>query len=231
MENNPNQKSATSPTLVSSIADRLRVDILAGKFGPGDALREIPLSEQYGTSRQTVREALRALSEEGLIDLISRRGARIPVLSPNRAREVYTLRALVEPFALRTALVGGMIRQPEMKRIEDAFQCMVDHAEKDDVAGMIEADMDFHWELCSPCGHTMLLDILKRLQAATRQSMVQMKVYNSDPLGEVESHTPILFAVRSRDADGAAVAMRDHINTHGERLLVKMVEGSSKTTA
>lgn len=224
MENSSLPTSAKSPTLVSSIAERLRADILAGKFGPGVALREIPLAEQYGTSRQTIREALRALSEEGLIDLISRRGARIPVLSPQRAQEVYTLRALLEPFALRAGLVGGMIRAPEMKRIEDAFQSMVEHAEQGDVAGMIEADMAFHWELCSPCGHGMLLDILKRLQASTRQSMVQMKVYGSDPLGEVESHSPILFAVRSRDADGAATAMRDHINTHGERLLVKMVE-------
>lgn len=229
MESTLTQKPVSSPTLVSSIADRLRADILVGKFAPGSALREIPLSEQYGTSRQTVREALRALSEEGLIDLISRRGARIPVLSPRRAREVYTLRALLEPFAVRAGLVGGMIRAPEMQRIEDAFQSMVDRAEQNDVAGMIEADMAFHWELCSPCGHTMLLDILKRLQIATRQSMVQMKVYGSDPLGEVESHSPILFAVRARDADGAAVAMRDHINTHGERLLVKLIEDSDKS--
>ena len=84
--------------------------------------------------------------------------------------------------------------------------------------------MAFHWELCATCDHAILLETLERLQMATRQSMVQMKVYGSDAEGEVESHAPILWAVRNRDAQGAATAMHDHIVFHGERLLLKLLE-------
>lgn len=214
----------TSPTLGAEVSVRLQEDILSGLFSPGAPLREIPLSRRYGTSRQTIREALRVLADHGLVELLARRGARIPTMSPRRAREIYTLRALLEPFALRTALVEGRIRVAEMTRIEDAFSGMERCAHDNDIAGLIEADMAFHWALCSPCDHGMLLDILKRLQNSTRQSMVHMKVYGSDAEGEVESHSPILHAVRARDADGAAVAMREHINAHGERLLLKLLE-------
>lgn len=218
------QRPPSSPTLGAEVSDMLQAAILSGAFPPGSPLREIPLSEQYGASRQTIREALRSLSDLGLVELHARRGARIPMPSPRRSREIYTLRALLEPFALRTALVEGRIRSQEMEQIEAAFAEMVRCAALGDVAALIEADMAFHWALCAPCNHGMMLEFLKRLQNATRQSMVHMKVYGSDAEGEVESHSPILHAVRARDADGAANAMRDHITAHGERLLVKLLE-------
>lgn len=65
-------------------------------------------------------------------------------MSPSRAREVYTLRALLEPYALRAALVEGRIRRAEMTRIEAAYGHMVACAEGNDVAALIEADMAFH---------------------------------------------------------------------------------------
>ena len=57
--------------------------------------------------------------------------------------------------------------------------------------------------------------------------MMYMKVYGSDAESEVESHAPILHAVNARDADGAAEALHDHIIQNGERLLLKLMDGSS----
>lgn len=219
-----NIQKETSPTFGAEVAVQLRKEILSGTFMPGAPLREIPLAKRYGASRQTIREALRSLSEVGMVELLARRGARVPTMPPRRAREIYTLRALVEPFALRTALVEGRIRAPESARIERAYSEMAACAERNDIAALIESDMAFHWELCSPCGHSMLLDFLIRLQNATRQSMVHMKIYGANAEGEVESHAPILEAVRARDPERACVAMRDHINAHGERLLLKLLE-------
>lgn len=224
MPSDDEHKTASNPTLGAEVSVLLQREILSGTFQPGTPLREVALSERYGASRQTIREALRSLADLGLVEMLARRGARIPILSPRRAREIYTLRALLEPFAIRTALVEGRIRSQEMEKIEASFQEMIQCAERGDVAALIEADMTFHWELCSPCGHGMLLDYLKRLQNATRQSMAHMKLYGSDAEGEVESHSPILHAVRARDADGAAAATRNHISAHGEHLLIKLLE-------
>jgi DNA-binding GntR family transcriptional regulator len=215
-----------APTRGETITDRLREEILAGAFAPGTALREIALAGRYHASRQTIREALRALAELGLVEVYARRGAVIPKLSPLRAREVYTLRALVEPFALRLAMVEGRIKSAERAAIEAAFAHMRECAESDDMAQLIEADMAFHWALCAPSNHQLVLDLLERLQASTRQSMVHMKVYGSDAEGEVETHTPVLHAVREGDAEGASIALRDHITQNGERLLMKLLEAA-----
>lgn len=215
---------STSPTLGTTVAKQLRDEILSGAFPPGTALREIPLAERYGSSRQTIREALRALADLGLLEIYERRGAVIPEISPQRAREIYTMRALIEPFALRTALVEGRIKSREIEAMDAAYEHMRTCAEENNVASLIEADMAFHWVLCSPCNHQILLEFLERLQASTRQSMIHMKVYGSDAESEVESHAPILHAVHARDADGAANAMRDHIIQNGEQLLMKVLE-------
>lgn len=215
-----------SPTLVATITAKLRDEILNGVFLPGTALREIPLAERYGSSRQTMREALRQLADQGLVELHSRRGAVLPKLNANRAREIYTLRAQLEPFALRTGMVEGRIKEQERSNISDAYSQMRICAENGDVAGLIEADMWFHWTLCQPCEHRILLDTLERLQSATRLSMLHMKVYGSDAESEVESHAPILHAVNAHDADGAANAMYEHIIRNGERLLMKVSEAS-----
>lgn len=212
------------PTLVSEVADRLREEIQSGVFEPGAPLREVALAKRFAASRQTIREALRSLANLGLLELHERRGVRIPQITPRRAKETYTLRALLESYALRTALIDGRIREAEMSEIEDAYKRMAECAQKNDIPGLIEADMHFHWVLCRPCGHELLLDTLQRLQSATRLSILHMKVYGTDAEGEVESHAPILAAVRKRDAEDAAAAMRDHINSHGERLLLKLIE-------
>jgi DNA-binding GntR family transcriptional regulator len=92
-----------------------------------------------------------------------------------------------------------------------------------EVAALVEADMAFHWAICSPCGHTLLLDHLRRLQVGTRQFIVCTKFYDSDADSEVESHAPLLRAVLQNESDRAEVAMREHITTAGERLLLKML--------
>jgi len=227
MPNRQSNRESSTPTLVATIAERLRNDILKGAYPPGSALREVPLSEQFGTSRQSVREALRSLADLGLIELRSRQGALVPKLTPRRTHEIYTLRALVEPFALRAAMIEGRIKKAERQSIDTAYGEMAAAAEAGDLARLIEADMSFHWTLCSPCDHHLLLELLERLQSATRLSMMYMKVYGSDAESEVESHAPILHAVNARDADGAAEALHDHIIQNGERLLLKLMDGSS----
>lgn len=220
MTTTANRPEPSSPTLVATIADKLRQEILSGGFLPGTALREIPLSEHFGTSRQSVREALRALADEGLVELQSRRGALVPKLSPRRTREIYTLRALIEPFALRSAMIEGRIKSAERAAIQAAYQHMVDVADCGNPYQLIEADMAFHWSLCSPSDHHMLLDYLDRLQSATRVSIMHMKVYGSETESDVESHAPILRAVMASDADSAARALHAHITQNGEQLLL-----------
>ena len=211
-------------TLSSAVVAYIRDAILRGTYPPGSPLPEIPLSKQVGASRTTIREALRSLSEAGLVTIHPRRGAAVGSMSPRRARELFTLRAVLEAFAVRLALTEGKIRQDELARIGAAFELLRQSRESGDAYAMIEADMAFHWAVCSPCRHEILLEQLKGLQTQTRQFIFYTKFYSSDAEGEVEAHMPILMAVRNLSPERAEAAMRDHIISAGERLLVSMLE-------
>jgi DNA-binding GntR family transcriptional regulator len=211
-------------TLSSAVVAYIRDAILRGTYPPGAALPEIPLSKQVGASRTTIREALRSLSEAGLVTIHPRRGAAVGSMSPRRARELFTLRAVLEAFAVRLALTEGKIRQDELAQIEAAFEQLRQSRESGDAYAMIEADMAFHWAVCSPCRHEVLLEQLKGLQTQTRQFIFYTKFYSSVAEGEVEAHMPILMAVRLSAPERAEAAMRDHIINAGERLLVSMLE-------
>jgi DNA-binding GntR family transcriptional regulator len=217
------QSQTVSQTLLSAVTAALEQAIVRGDFQPGCALREVHLATRFKASRGTIREALRALSETGLVEMQSRRGAVVPRLAPQRAREIFSLRAVLESFAVKLALTEGRIRDLERERIRSAFEHMRSCVNTNEVAALVEADMAFHWAICSPCGHTLLLDHLRRLQVGTRQFIVCTKFYDSDADSEVESHAPLLRAVLQNESDRAEVAMREHITTAGERLLLKML--------
>jgi len=216
-------------TLREKALQALRMAITSGRYRPGDHLGEVELATQLGISRGTVREALRALSEQGLVEMHSRRGAAVPQLSPQRAREIFSLRAVLESFAVKLALTEGRIRELERERIQRAFDHMRRCVAAGEVAALVEADMGFHWAICAPCGHSLLLDHLRRLQVGTRQFIVCTKFYDSDAESEVESHAPLLRAVLQNEADRAEMAMREHITTAGERLLLKMLTNLAGT--
>jgi len=218
-------------TLSSAVVGYIRDAILRGTYPPGAPLPEIPLSRQVGASRTVIREALRSLSEAGLVTIHPRRGAFVGSMSPRRARELFTLRSVLEAFAVRIALTEGRIRGEELARIEAAFEQLRHCRESGDAFATIEADMAFHWAVCSPCRHEMLLDQLKGLQTQTRQFIFYTKFYSSDAEGEVEAHMPILMAVRNTAPERAESAIRDHIISAGERLLVSMLEQATTVDA
>lgn len=218
-------------TLSSAVVAFIRDAILRGIYPPGSALPEIPLARQVAASRTTVREALRSLSEAGLVTIHPRRGAFVGSMSPRRARELFTLRAVLEAFAVKLALTEGKIRRDELAQIETAFEQLRRSKESGDAYAMIEADMAFHWAVCSPCRHEILLEQLSGLQTQTRQFIFYTKFYSSDAEGEVEAHMPILMAVRLSAPERAEAAMRDHIISAGERLLVSMLEQAGTAAA
>ena len=97
------------PTLTATVADSIREGIFRGELHPGKPLREVELAEALDVSRGTVREALRQIQDESLVEVIPHRGAFVTNLTPKMADELHTIRALIEPLAgppRRRALPG-----------------------------------------------------------------------------------------------------------------------------
>jgi DNA-binding GntR family transcriptional regulator len=92
------------PTLVAAAADNIRHEILRGELLPGQSLPEVELSKTLNISLGSVREALRLLQQDCLVEVIPYRGAFVARLSTERVEEIYTLRCLLEPYAVRLSI-------------------------------------------------------------------------------------------------------------------------------
>ena len=101
------QAGLDAPSLVELAVRRLRAEIVSGAFAPGERLVEEQLTRRFGISRAPLREALRLLGQQGLVEHLPRRGVRVVALSARDIDELFSLRDVLERFALECALGGA----------------------------------------------------------------------------------------------------------------------------
>ena len=132
------------PTVSDMVYEIIRDGILQGAFAPGERLRQDELAEAIGVSRIPVRSALMQLDAEGLIDFHSYRGALVTDVSIDDMREIYDIRALVEPHALRKAM-----RTMTPERLEHLERLARELNDIEDGAQFLERRIAFFTELYS----------------------------------------------------------------------------------
>jgi DNA-binding GntR family transcriptional regulator len=220
----PRKSSGT--TLTDQVAEAIRSAIVRGEFKASEPLREVALARLLNTSRNTVRAALYSLADEGLVERYPNRGVFVTPLTPKKALEIFTLRALLEGYAASVAVRSGHGTEESLTAVEAAYRRLKREAAVGDPMAVVEADMAFHWQISSLCGHDILLGHLKILEQQTRQFILATKLYESDLESEAASHLPILIAFRAGDPDRLAAAVGDHITRAGQLLLARMAEAS-----
>jgi len=195
--------------------------VIRGEFAPGEALPEVPMAKRLQTSRGTVREALRALQELGLIEIKAHRGAFVSELSVGRAEEIISLRTVLESWAARLTVERGLVTDELAGDLEAALSRLQVAADGGDTVAVMEATMDFHHRIAEAPKHVLLLEQLTALQAQTRQAAFYAHLYD-DAHDVVEDHRRLLDAMRTGDPAHAAGAMRAHIEASGRMLLSRM---------
>lgn len=211
-------------TLVKAVARHIRESITRGEFAPGQALPEARLAETLQISRSTIREALRVLADQGLVDLFPHRGAEVAKLTPRRAWEIFSLRAELESFAVRLVMERGGYPPEVVAALREALEALTPSLRGDecDQLELAEADMRFHDILSRQSEHRVLLDTLSSLRLQTRRFIVHTKLMGSDKEPEYVTHRRLIDAVTSGDPVGAAAAVHRHIMEAGENLMVKL---------
>ena len=106
-------------SLGSQIFNRIRDDILSGNYTPGEELKEATLGKQLGVSRTPVREALRQLDLEGLVEIAPNRGAKVIGISRKDVEDIYHMRARLEGLAARKA--AEQIKEEELAELEEVI--------------------------------------------------------------------------------------------------------------
>ena len=212
------------PTLVTTAAKNIRDEIVRGGLLPGEPLHEVELSNMLNISRGTVREALRLLQQEGYVDVIPYRGAFVVKLTPGKVKEIYTLRALLEPYAVRLCLENKAFSQEMIAELKDLVKHLGELEQSGDYAETIATDIKFHTLISQPSKHSLLLDVLTNLQSQTLMLILNTKLYHSDMVPDDVSHQAILDGILSGNPDTAEQVVRQHVMDAGSSLLKRMEE-------
>jgi DNA-binding GntR family transcriptional regulator len=197
-------------------------------MAPGLPLHEVELSTALKVSRGTVREALRLLHDEDLVDILPHQGASVMTLSPRKAWEIYTLRAQLEPYAVRLALENQAYTLQDLEELDALVGRLGEH--DGDPFDSISADMEFHRVMCERGGHGVLMDMLGSLRSQTRLFILNTMIYHSDTIQDEVMHRTILDALREGDPRHAEEVVRNHIIDTGTAL-VQRLEGQARSAA
>ena len=193
---------------VSFIVERLREDILAGSMPPGSRLVECDLTARFAVSRGPVREALRRLAAEGLIDHWPNRGALVRRLSARDIIEFFQIRVEVESLAARLAAESD--DADARRRFIAAIRPILSD-EPRRLPEYLAENAAFHEALMAFAGNRQLRDLAMRLHLPLIMAQV-VDILTADVLSEsVLEHRGIADAILKREAQVAANLMRAHL--------------------
>lgn len=196
-------------TLVEVAGHRLRDAILSGQLAPGQKIVEEQLCADLGISRAPLREALRLLAQQGLVEHLPRRGSRVTEWSPGDILQLFELRYVLERHAIETALP---LADPDsqLEPIRGALERMVS---AEDALVRDDAHRAFHAAVVTLAGNRQLdialAPILLKLQLPMAKNL-RAEAYHGDAADGVERHRAILTALESNDADVVVAALREH---------------------
>jgi DNA-binding GntR family transcriptional regulator len=229
----PVTETAERRALVDKLASDLQRRVLNGDIPSGTRLRQSALAAEFGVSRTPIREALRKLQADGLVELQPHRGALVRGLSYREIRQAYEVRAELEALAAELAAIR--IRHDELDRLNEAQEQF-----RDGLARTVEArergsDGDdqsvqwgrandqFHQVIQEAAGNDVLLGQLEHLHRSFPRDLSKIVLSESTPLlrANVLEHEEIVAALERRDATAARDLMRRHVRHAGELVTLR----------
>jgi DNA-binding GntR family transcriptional regulator len=210
---------------VSFIVERLREDILSGSMTPGSRLVESDLTARFAVSRGPVREALRRLAAEGLIDHWPNRGALVRRLSARDIIEFFQIRVEVESLAARLAAESD--DADARRRFTAAIRPILTEGRRR-LPEYLAENATFHEALMALAGNRQLRDLAMRLHLPLIMAQVA-DILTADVLSEsVREHREIAAAILTRNPKAAANLMRAHLE-RAAALALKQRDASGDT--
>lgn len=188
---------------------KLREAILAGRFEPGQRLRERELVERMGVSRTPIREALRKLELEGLVTTIPYRGPVVTLPTVDDARALYETRAALEGQAV--ALFARRARPPAITRLRTCVTAAERALARRDAAGVLAANNAFHDELAAGCGNNLLQSMIANLRDRIVLLRVESLSYPGRRPRSIAEHRAIVRLIERRNVTGARALVEQHI--------------------
>ncbi len=216
----------THRQLRNLVADQLRAAILEGRYKPGEWLRQEKLAQELNVSQMPVREALKELAAEGLIEHVPYRGVRVIAFSVNDVADLYAHRAFLEGRA--AAAAAHNITPNEITELHQLMLEMENNAAPENVNAYRELNRRFHQVIFTASRREYLIRTLQQMWATFPTMLIaNFAATASQPLPERDAtdtseHQAIFDALHGQDAEAAEQAMKAHILATGNQLVASL---------
>ena len=195
-------------TAPERVAEALRLDIIGGHFQPATRLKIAELAERYGTSPMPVREALRKLDGERLVELLAHRGAIVRPLTIGYIQDLYNVREALE--GLLTEACARLATRHEVQELEQLVEAWESANEAIDVGSLVYANAQLHRRI-NVIGRNEEASALSERGASLLAALRRQVGYGPGRLAAIkEEHRSIVGAISARDCEAARRVSREH---------------------
>jgi len=206
---------STSPVLAQSAYTELKERIVTFRLKPGEPLQEVQLAELLNVSRTPIREALRMLIREGLVEMQPRRGAYVASVSFKDVMDAYEVRYYLEPPAARKAIQH--VNPAAITKLQSLIESYVDQPTSfEEALAAEQADVDFHDYILALAGNALIQHMVREARLKTQRLAFYV------PPGRYEQsraeHKKIVLALTEGNGEQAEQLMREHILSARSRL-------------
>ena len=196
-------------TLRDIVQARMREAIIDGHFAPGERLVERPLCEQLGVSRTVVRETIRFLEAEGLVEILPNRGPVVATLSRDQAEQIYEIRRQLEGSA--AAACADAHDDAFAAELTSALRHLETKLDDTQWAGLLQATTRFYELIFEAAGHDIAWEIVQRLNGRISRLRALTIAARDRSRPGIEHLRDIHAAILSSSADAARAAVEAHI--------------------
>ena len=203
----------------ASIYERIRDDIIQGRFAANERLKVSELAERMGTSTNPVREALQQLRGEGFVVMTPNRGARVRAIDETFVRDIFEIEVLIEPALTRWFV--GLATKEDISAMED-LQSQIEILNFADQHAHSALDTKFHQFMYDRHYNRHAVELWWRhreiLSAISREFPVSLSRQTS----VMNEHRELLQCIKNQDASGAAAIIAQHVEGAGRHIIEYM---------
>jgi DNA-binding GntR family transcriptional regulator len=198
-------KLVSRSTLADNAYSELRESIVSAAFKPGERLIEARLADELGVSRGTVRDALRRLAADGLVEVLPHRGAVVKDMSIEELVDISNVRVGIETSAIRLCVKLGV----PTTRLRALIVQMEHELARGNASRLTDVEFLFHETLCELSGNDFLLRLWRSLAAQIRISMGRDAGH---PEATAAAHVPLVEAIEAKNEQAAMELLEHHMN-------------------
>lgn len=208
-----------SQALYMQVADRLRDQIYQHELMPGEAIDEMALCERYGISRTPLREALKVLNSEGIVELIPRRGSFVRSMDIEELNEIFPVMAVLEGLCASEAVEN--CSDQDLQKLEAMHEKLEAFVKEGNIDSYYEQNFVFHQAVQDLSGNKWLQRVIGDLRKVLRLARHMQLTIPGRLEKSLEEHRQIMFAFTKRDPDMADQNMQNHLKQQWHSLVEK----------